>query len=81
MKKLLVVVLAVFISTVAFAGGSKNNNPLESVTLGNDCVLVFADGIDEEQCTSVPSSPQSGQQFICEVLMVCSSDESDNDDS
>ena len=73
MKYLLAVVL-LLMSVIAAAEGSKNKNPLDAVNTDDGCVLVFATGVDEEQCTVIPSSPQSGSQYICEVLMICSSD-------
>lgn len=76
--KYLVVVALLLMSTIVTAEGSKNKNPLDSVTLTDGCVLVFATGVNEEQCTAVPSSPQSGSQSICEVLMICSSDSDDD---
>ena len=74
MKYLLAIVL-LLMSAIVIAEGSKNKNPLDSVTLTDGCVLVFATGVDEEQCTAVPSPSQSGSQFICEVLMICGRDD------
>ena len=74
MKYLLVVVL-LLMSTIVIAEGSKNKNPLDAVNTDEGCVLIFATGVDEDQCTAVQSSPQSGSQFICEVLMVCGNDD------
>ena len=75
MKNLLVVLFFMLVTTLSFAEGGKNNNPLNAATLDDGCVLVFADGIDEEKCIEVDSPVQSGQQFICQVLVVCGTDD------
>lgn len=51
--------------------GDKVNNPLNALNLEDGCVLVFADGIDKDQCEEVDSPSQSGQQFICSALYIC----------
>ena len=70
MKILLAMCISMFMMT-ARAEGGKKNNPLDAATLDDGCVLIFADGIDEEKCIETDSSTQSGHQFICQVLVVC----------
>lgn len=75
MKKLLILAVLLAAFSTANASGDKKNNPMVAVTLGDGCVLVFADGIDTDECEAVVASPQSGKQFICDALVVCSRDD------
>lgn len=78
-KMKLFLTLILFLPLLVLAEGGKNKNPMESTTLEDGCVLVFADGIDEDECVDLGAPPQSGKQYICEVLMVCGSDTEDDD--
>ena len=66
-----ILLICLLISTHALAGGDKNNNPVKSVEVGEDCVLVFADGLDKEKCEETIAPDQSQQAFLCEVVMIC----------
>ena len=70
MKKLLITLALLLASFSLFAEGGKNQNPITSVEVGEDCVYVFV-GDNNEQCEDAISPDQSQQAYMCNILKLC----------